>query len=182
MLLKAVLPRPDLDALLNQFLPLKVLLGGQDEEDRTLVVRDPRGLTFVPQRGVTLSCSADIRWSLLGISVPIHVRELSILLTPRIALRSGPALVFELSIEHADLAGVPAVVDAHLVERLNQALAEHEVELSWEFAKTLTHSFELPALLDNVRSFNLGVGASSVETVPEGLVLEVELTTSVTRR
>jgi hypothetical protein len=181
MHLKAVLPRPDLAALLDQFLPLKVLLGAPGEEDRTLLVRDPRGLTFVPERGVSLSCSADIRWSVLGISVPIHVRELSILLTPRIAQRTGPTLVFELSIEYADLAGVPALVDAHLVERLNQALAERQVELSWEFAKTLTHAFALPALLANLRSFNLGVGESSVEVVPEGLVLEVELTTSVTR-
>jgi hypothetical protein len=147
-----------------------------------LVLRDARALTFVPATGVSLSCTADIRWSLLGIKVPIHLRELSVMLTPRIATRStGPALVFELAIEHADLAGVPAVVDAHLVERVNQALSERQVELGWEFAKTLTHSFALPALLANLRSFNLGVGESSVEVVQDALVLSVELLTSVTR-
>jgi hypothetical protein len=118
----------------------------------------------------------------LGLTVPIHLRELGILLSPRIALRAGaPALVFGLAIEHADLAGLPTLVDAHLVERVNQALSERQVELSWEFARTLTHSFNLPALLANVRSFNLGVGESAVEVVPDALVLSVELTTSVTR-
>jgi hypothetical protein len=182
MRLQAVLPRSDVDALLNQLLPLKVSLGGQDDDDRFLLLRDPRGLTFVPGSGVSLSCTADLRWSVLGLTVPILLRQLSVLLTPQIATRSGgPALVFALAIEHADLAGVPAVVDAHLVERVNQALLERQVELGWEFAKTLTHAFALPALLANVRSFNLGVGQSSVDVVTDALVLSVELLTSVTR-
>jgi hypothetical protein len=167
---------------LNQLLPLKVRLGDEEDDERSLLLRDPRGLNCVSGHGVSLSCTADIRWSVLGLTVPILLRQLSVLLTPRIAARAGaPALVFEVSIEHADLAGVPAVVDAHLVERVNQALSEHQVELCWEFAKTLTHSFTLPALLANVRSFNLGVGESSVEVIPDGLVLEVALLTSVTR-
>lgn len=182
MQLRAVLPRSDLDALLNQLLPLKVLLGGEDDDDRSLLLRDPRGLSFVPGRGVSFSCTADIRWSVLGLTVPILLRQLSVLLTPSIVQRtSGAALVFEPSIEQADLAGVPAVVETHLVERVNQALYERQVELGWEFAKTLSHSFTLPALLANVRSFNLGVGESSVEVLPDGLVLEVALLTSVTR-
>lgn len=179
MRLQALLPRADLDALLSQLLPVKVSLGG---DDRSLVLRDPRAVTFIAGNGVSLACKADIRWSVLGLTVPIHLRELSVMLTPQIATRaSGPALVFELAITHADLAGVPAVVDSHLVELVNQALAERNVELGWEFAKTLTHSFALPDVLANVRSFNLGVGESTVEVVPDGLVLHVELLTSVTR-
>jgi hypothetical protein len=182
MRLQAVLPRTDLVELLNQLLPLKVLLGADGDDDRTLVLRDPRAVTFVLGDGVVMSCTADLRWSVLGLSVPIHLRELSIKLTPQIVQRSGaPALVFGLAIEHADLALVPAVVDTHLVERVNQALLERQVELGWEFSKTLTHAFALPALLANVRSFNLGVGESSVEVVPDALVLSVELLTSVTR-
>jgi hypothetical protein len=182
MRLQALLPRSDLDALLSQLLPLKVMLGGEDDDDRFLLLRDPRGLTFVPNSGVSLSCTAELRWSVLGLTVPIHLRQLSLQLTPQIATRSGgPALVFALAIEHADLAGVPAVVDAHLVERVNQALSERQVELAWEFAQTLTHAFALPALLANVRSFNLGVGESSVDVLTDALVLSVELLTSVTR-
>jgi hypothetical protein len=181
MRLQAVLPRSEIDSLLNELLPLTVLLGG-DENERRLVLRDPRAVTFVPGEGMTLSCTADIRWSLLGITVPIHLRELTVMLAPRISMRAGtPALVFGLSIAHADLAGVPAVLDAHLVDRLNQALEERQVQLAWEFAKTLTHSFALPALLANVRSFNLGVGESAVEVVVDALVLSVELLASVTR-
>lgn len=182
MHLQALLPRSDLDALLTQLLPLKVLLGADSDDERFLFLSEPRAVTFVPGRGVSLTCTAEVRWSVLGLTVPIRLRELSVLLTPLIAPRAtGPALVFELAIEHADLAGVPAVVGAHLVEFVNLALSERQVALSWEFAKTLTHAFELPALLENVRSFNLRVGESSVEVVPDALVLSIELLTSVTR-
>jgi hypothetical protein len=182
MRLQAVLSRADLDALLNQLLPLKVLLASDGDDDRTLVLRDPRALTFVPGTGISLTGTADIRWSVLGLTVPIHLRELSVMLTPRLAPRAGVnALVFDLAIEHADLAGVPAVVDSHLVELVNQALALRQGDLGWEFAKTLTHSFALPAVLANVRSFNLGVGESTIEVVSDALVWSVELLTSVTR-
>jgi hypothetical protein len=73
------------------------------------------------------------------------------------------------------------VVDSHLVELVNQALALRQGDLGWEFAKTLTHSFALPAVLANVRSFNLGVGESTIEVVSDALVWSVELLTSVTR-
>jgi hypothetical protein len=62
-----------------------------------------------------------------------------------------------------------------LVERVNQALNERQVELAWNFTRTLTHSFELPALLESVRSFNLGVAGSAVAVQPDALQLEVEL-------
>lgn len=182
MRLHASLPRAEVQALLSELLPLKVLLGDDDDEDRTLVLRDAREVSFSPGQGIRMACKADIRWSVLGFAVPVHLRSLSVMLAPRIAERDGgAALVFEVSIEHADLAGVPAVVDAHLVERVNQALDERQVELAWNFTRTLTHSFELPALLASVRSFNLGVAGSSVEVHPDALQLEVELRAGFSR-
>jgi hypothetical protein len=168
---------------LNQLLPLKVLLGADPDDDRSLVLRDPRALTFVPDTGISLTCTADLRWSVLGLTVPIHLRELSILLVPSVAAGAGaPALLFGLAIEHVDLAGVPAIVDTRLVELVNQSLSQRQADLSWEFSKILTHSFALPALLASLQSFNLGVGESAIEVVPDALVLSVELLTSVTRR
>jgi hypothetical protein len=181
MRLHARVPRAEVQALLSELLPLKVLLG-DDEDDRTLVLRDAGAVSFSAGQGVRMACKADIRWSLLGFAVPVHLRSLSLLLAPRIAEREGgAALVFQVSIEHADLAGVPAVVDAHWVERVNQALNERQVELAWNFTRTLTHSFELPALLESVRSFNLGVAGSTVQVHPDALQLEVDLRAGFSR-
>jgi hypothetical protein len=181
MRLLALVPRAEVQLLLSELLPLKVLLGDEDD-DRMLLLRDAGEVGFVAGQGVRMACKADVRWSLLGIAVPVHLRSLSVLLAPRIAERAGgAALVFQVWIEHADLAGVPALVDAHLVDRVNQALEERQVELAWNFTRTLTHSFDLPALLQSVRFFNLGVGASSVEVRPDALHLEVELRAGFTR-
>lgn len=182
MQLTAVLPRTDLDALLNDLLPLKVLLG-RERDDRWLTLRDPSAVNFVAGHGIVLSCKADIRWSVLGMPLPIHLRALTVVFVPRIGQRDGlPALVFDLALDYVDLAGVPAVVDSHLVERINQALAERQVELAWGLGKTLTHAFELPTMLESARSFNLGVGQSSVEVLADALRLDVELQAGVTRR
>ncbi len=181
MRLLALVPRAEVQALLSELLPLMVLLG-EDSDDRTLLLRDASDVRFLEGQGLRVACKADVRWSVLGISVPVHLRALSVLLTPRILEREGgAALVFQLAIESADLAGVPAMVDAHLVERVNQALNERQVELAWNFTRTLTHAFALPAMLASVRSFNLGVAGSAVEVRSDALQLEVELRAGVTR-
>jgi hypothetical protein len=182
MQLTAVLPRADLDLLLNDVFPLKVLLGA-DRDDRTLLLRDPSSVNFVPGHGIALSCKADIRWTVLGLSVPIHLRALTVMLVPRLSQRDGvPALVLDLGLEHVDLAGVPAVVDTRLVELINQALEARQVELCWRFGKTLSHAFALPAMLESLSSFNLGVGDSSVEVLADALRLDIELRGGVSRR
>lgn len=181
MRLLAILPQAELDALVSELLPVKVLLG-QEADDRTLVLREPGHVQFLPAVGVRVVCKADIRWSVLGFAVPIFIRELTVLLKPHISAREGGmALVFDLSIEHADLAGVPAVIDTRLVERVNQALAERGVELAWEFQKTLTHSFALPAMLANLRFFNLDVAESVVDITADALRLALELRAGITR-
>jgi hypothetical protein len=181
MLLQALLPRTDVDQLLSDLLPLRVLLG-KDASDRTLLLRDPSAVAFVAGHGIALSCKADVRWSLLGVGVPIYLRALTVMLVPRITERASlPALVFDVAIEHADLAGVPAVVDSRLVGWVNQALEQHQVELSWSFGKTLSHQFALPAMLDSLRSFDLAVGRSQVDVLQDALRLELEVQAGVTR-
>jgi hypothetical protein len=182
MQLTAVLPRADLDELLNDLLPLKVLLGA-DRDDRTLLLYDPSSVSFVAGHGIGLSCKADIRWSVLGITVPIQLRALTVMLVPRVSQRDGvPALVLDLALEHVDLAGVPAALEGRLVDLINQALQARQVELAWGFGKTLSHAFALPAMLESVSSFNLGVGESSVDVLADALRLDIQLRAGVSRR
>ena|SRR5688572_14012894 len=182
MQLTAVLPRLELDALLQNALPLTVLLGKSERDDRSLRLYDPGQVSFLAGEGIALSCKADIRWAVLGFSVPIQLRALTVTLSPRVSMRDGmPALVFGLSLDRVDLAGVPARWDGRLVDLINQALVERQ-ELAWGFGQTLTHAFQLPSLLANLSSFNLGVGESSVEVLADALRLDITLEASVTRR
>lgn len=182
MHLQALLPQAEIEALVADLLPLKVLLGDEDD-DRTLSLLDPSTPEIVAGRGLRLGCRAEVRWSVLGIAVPITLRALTVVLSPRIAEReAGPALVFDLSIERADMAGLPARVDAHLVDKVNQALKARQVQLAWDIGKTLSHAFQLPAMLASLRSLNLAAGECSVEVLPQALRLSVELRAGVTRR
>jgi hypothetical protein len=104
-------------------------------------------------------------------------------LSPRMSLRDGvPSLVFGLALDRVDLAGVPARWDSRLVDLINQALVERQVELAWGFGKTLSHAFQLPSLLASWSSFNLGVGESTVEVLADALRLDIVLQASVTKR
>jgi hypothetical protein len=182
MHLQALVPQTEIEALVADLLPLKVLLGDEDD-DRTLSLLEPSAPEFLPGQGLRLGCRAEVRWSVLGVAVPITLRALSVVLSPRIAEREGgPALVFGLSIERADTAGLPARVDAKLVEKVNQALSARQVELAWGFGKTLSHTFALPAMLASLKSLNLTVGESSVEVLPHALRLSLELRAGVTRK
>lgn len=169
--------------MLQNALPLTVLLGKSEREDRSLRLYDPGEVSFLTGEGIGLSCKAEIRWAVLGFSVPIQLRALTVVLSPRMSLRDGqPTLVFGLSLERVDLAGVPARWDGKLVDLINQALQDRQVELAWGFGSTLTHAFELPSMLSSLQSFNLGVGESSVEVLPDALRLDITLQASVTRR
>jgi hypothetical protein len=182
MQLTAVLPRQELDALLRDALPLLVLLGA-DRDDRSLRLYDPGSVEFIAGHGIALSCKAEIRWALFGVSVPIQLRALTVMLVPRIDHEAGvPGLMFDLALDHVDLAGVPAVVGSGLVDLINQALSMRQVELGWRFGKTLSHAFALPALLASWSSFNLGVGESAVAVLSDALRLDIVLRASVTRR
>ena len=59
------------------------------------------------------------------------------------AATEGPRLVFTITIEHADLSGIPAFVDRQVTSMVNKQLEENR-DLVWAFADTLSHVFKLP--------------------------------------
>jgi hypothetical protein len=90
-------------------------------------------------------------------------------------------LVFKLEIEKVDLAGVPKMFDHRIAEMVNAELVRKEVELSWGFARTLTHSFRLPSSIGPLESFDLTVLAGRVTILSSGIGLAVKLDATVKR-
>jgi hypothetical protein len=175
---EAVLLAEDLDGIVVQFLPVTIALGAGQ-----LHLSDPAPCVLVPDLGMRVVCKAKVHWPVLGIEVPVTAHSLEVLLRPEIATRNGAdILVFKLEIENVDLAGVPKVFDHGITERINHALREEEVELSWDFASTLTHSFALPASISPCESLDLGVVAGRVRIRADGIGLAVMFTAAVNRR
>ena len=177
MWVEAVLLTEDLDRLVAQFAPLTIPLGAGH-----LHLSDPRPCVLVPNIGVRVVCRAKVHWPVLGIDVPVTIQSLALLLKPQIvAGENGEALVVGLEIESADLVGVPKVFDHRITEMANKELIRKEVELSWCFVRTLTHSFQLPKSIAPLDSLDLTVLAGRVRILADGVGLAVKLDSAVKR-
>src|SRR3978361_2110997 len=155
MKLQVVLSRDELVSFAAQWLPLKLLLGDASHEDRFLELTDPTTIELIPNAGLRIACRAQIRWPVLGITVPITARTIGVMFSPSVALQDGhPALVFRLKIEQAELSGLPKGVNATLTDAVNRRLSE-KLKPSWPFGRSLTRSIPMPAVLATTQSIDL---------------------------
>lgn len=182
MKLNAVITREELLAFAAQWLPLKVLLGDPDNDERFLQLTEPSRIELVPAQGLRIACRAQIRWPVLGWSVPVTARQLTVLFKPTIEVHDDqPSLAFRLRIEQADLAAVPARFDTAIREAVNRALAER-VKPAWKFGAMLSRSIPMPAVLATTQSIDLEVNHGEVEVNEQGFVFELALKAATTRR
>jgi hypothetical protein len=178
MWVEAVLLTEDLDRLVAQLAPMTVRVGASD-----VLLSDPAPCVLVPDVGVRVVCKAKVHWPVLGIDVPVTARALTVLVRPSITQREQrDVLVITLEVESADLAGVPGLFEQRITDLVNKELIKKEVELSWGFAKTLTHSFRLPDALAPLESLDLTVLGGRVRILSDGLGLAVKLDSGVSRR
>jgi len=178
MWLEAIVLEDDLAALLAELLPMTVRLGDKGE----LCISDPTGVALVDGVGVRAMCKAKVHWEVLGLSVPVTVNSVGVLVRPQIAERpGGAAVVFKLELEHTDVAGVPSLLGPTLTDLVNGELAAKHVELSWTYASTLSHTFDLPALLRPFERLELTADGARVKATGSALGLAVEMRARVIR-
>lgn len=182
MKLHLVITRDELLTFAERWLPLKLLLGDANNEDRYLLLDEPRRIELVAGAGLRISCRAQIRWPVLGLSVPVKAHTISVLFKPTIEQADGQsALVFLLHIEEADLAAVPARFDTVIKDAVNRALAER-VKPAWRFGRMFTRSIPMPALLATTESIDMAVRRGEVEVTESGFAFEVAVDATTTRR
>ena len=178
----AALTREEIVRFVSEWLPLKVLLGDLKKEDRYLSLSDPTAIELLPGKGLRLACRAQIRWPIMGLTVPITARELIVVLRPTIAILGGhPVLGFGIQIERADLSAVPARLDTAITEALNRALAER-AKLKWEFGKMLTRSVPMPLMLTSTESIDLFCDHGVVAVTEDGFTFELAMHARTTAR
>jgi hypothetical protein len=178
MRIEAILSREDLATVAAQFAPISIALRGEG----SLVITDPSDVTLEPGVGVRVACKAKLRWSVLGIMVPVTISSVIVVVRPEIVkTANAQALVFKLEIERADLAGVPEFVDRRVTDKVNAELAERQIELSWNFAQTLSHAFKLPKSIAPLESFALTAVDARVTVSADAMALAVAFESTVTR-
>jgi len=179
MRLEATLTQNDLQRLVAELTPVTILLGQKGK----LTLSEPSGLELVAGVGLRVVCHAHGSWEVLGVSVPITLKSLAVLLEPSVETRpDGDALVFKLKVESADIVMVPNVLGDRIVELVNAELAENHVELAWRFAKTLSHVFSLPASLENLTSIALTAKSGTLRVTEAALLFTVTFETGVGRQ
>jgi hypothetical protein len=179
MWIEAVFSREDLQSFVADLLPLKILLG---QNDHHIELADAREVSLVAEQGVRVTCRAEVRWPLVGLELPIRLESVTALLKPLVApTEAGDTLLFTLEIENLDLALLPPVVDRGIADKLNVELARRSVELSWNFAATLSHVFELPPSIESVDRLDLRVRWGKVRVTQEAMVMAVSFHPTVVR-
>lgn len=178
--IEGIFQKSDVEGLLAQLMPLTVGLG--DEGDR-LALAQPKDVAFVAGEGLRVQCEAKVRWSVLGIDVPITIHDVRVLLRPEIIRGEGggDVLAFRLFIEHADVAGLPTVIDEHITDKVNAVLEARHLESTVDVTRLLSGSFHLPRALRPLSTLALDVAWAKLRITEEAIVLAVSFHANVTR-
>ena len=176
--LTARLSEQELRRLLSEILPATVDLDPLRAEsgERWIRFEVPHHVDFVPKLGLRLKTSAQVQWTALGIKVPAHLKEVELLIQPRIDEdERGPKLVFRPLIEKADFHLVPAFVDEAITTRINATLAAQGDLLGWHVGESLLQQVPLPPTVSPISAVQMGAGAVSLQVEDHCFTLHVEV-------
>jgi hypothetical protein len=183
MWVEAVLSKEDLVSLVAQIVPLTIRIDPDAGADHYIELETAADLVLVADQGLRMTTQAKIHWPVLGITVPIKIDPLSVIIRPTVTQTpEGDALSFTLEIEQADFAGIPAFGDQPITDKINRELSKRHVELAWAFAAMLSHRFNLPPLLEPLDSLALNVAWGKVRVTDEAMVLAISFHAAVSRR
>jgi hypothetical protein len=185
MQIVARLDEPTLRQLLDELLPVTILLddddgdkgsAGPNKEGRWVTIEPARVVDFVAGQGLRLVTGGRIRWVAAGVPVEATLHSARILLRPVIAPdKYGGRLVFHPSLEEADLKNVPGLLDRGIAALVNRQLEGRSDQIAWDFGRTLALSVALPPALDGVESLQLSVQNGQVTVSDHAIELTLQL-------
>jgi hypothetical protein len=173
MWLEAILSKQDLEGVLRELTPTRIDLS----EDGELYLGAPTSVTLVPGRGLRVVSPAKLRWTLLGLHVPITIESATVLLEPvvRRVVGRGDVLAFQIQVEALSVTAMPDFFEGTAVERVNAELTRGHAELVWDFSETLSHRFDLPSLLQPTRRLDVRVAWGEARIGEDAIVLAVSV-------
>ncbi len=185
MWLEAIISHADLVEVLGQFLPVKIYLNQdndengerkKDEPDRSLLLERATDVRLVPDEGIRVTCPAELTWSIVGMSPTVQIDELSVLIRPEVVEKNkGNVLEFGLEVKEADFHSLPGFIDETIVKAVNGALAAKKP--AWNFTETLTRTVGLGTLFEEVEALKIDVkwGKTKIGADVLGLVVSFKL-------
>jgi hypothetical protein len=179
MLLTAAVTKAEIAALIDALTPLRVII--DERRGRSITLGRPR-LELVREGGIRLRGDARLTWDVAGVAIPVTLQAWQLMLVPRIVTReSGRALAFEPVIEILDLKRVPGFLDDKIARAITDGLAQNRHRLTWEFARSLSKQFALPARIGG-GTFALSAVDGAVAVSEEDVMLTLRFEANVERR
>ena len=180
MWLEAIITEEDLTEMLRELLPVKIHLNPQEGEDdppeRWLLLQTAREVTLVPDRGLRVTCPAELMWTIAGMSPTVNIDELSVLLRLQVVEKhKGHVLEVQLEVEEAEFHRLPQFVDTTIIRAVNVALADKKIP--WNFTETLTRTVGLGKTLEPIETLKIAVvwGKTRITADALGLVVSFKL-------
>jgi hypothetical protein len=172
----ARLEETTLKAMLDELLPVTILLDKNGPDGRWVSIQPTTHVDFVAGRGLRLITSGEIHWIVAGVPVDATLHSAQVMLRPEIVPeKHGGRLVFRPSLEAADMKNVPSWLDRGIVMLVNSQLESRGDELFWDFGRTLQLSVPLPPTLVGVQSLQLAVNNATVAVTANAFELTLTL-------
>jgi hypothetical protein len=172
MWLQAILTADDLLHVLRELTPTRIQL---DEEDpaRVLHLDSPGEVAFRDGEGALVTTSATLQWDVVGITLPVQLRSVEILLIPSIEVdaRGTDVLALQARLESLDVSALPGFVEDKLRARINQALESPRAFLRWGFTRTLDFHFHLPTQVQPARDLRLYARWGALRVSEQGFAM-----------
>jgi hypothetical protein len=168
--------------LLREFTPVRIHLTEKDEDSRWVELDTPSDISLVPGRGIRIVTSGRVRYALAGLSVPASIRQLAVVLEPRVVTAGAQRrLDFRLQIDDADLELVPGVIDRAIVHKLNDALTPQATHMSWNFGRDLAKAVHLPERLEPLDQLLIQAEGGEVMVTSSELRIRLHLAVALSR-
>jgi hypothetical protein len=161
MWLEAIITQEDLVQVMRELLPVKIHLhkeepGEATPPERWLLLHPATHVALVPDQGLRVTCPAELRWSIAGVSPTVKLDELGVLIRPQVVDKNkGHVLEFQLEIEETDFHSLPEFIDATIIKAINPALAAKKVP--WNFTETFTRTVALGKMFEPVEALKIEV-------------------------
>jgi hypothetical protein len=183
MLVTAKLDESTVKRLLDELLPVKVMLDDDGERGRWIEIEAARHVDFVPGAGLRVLTGGQLQWKAAGLPIGVAFNSAQLMLQPLVEDdEHGGRLVFRPSLEALDLKNVPAFLDSGLLAVVNSRLAARGEDLGWRFGRTLALQFLLPGSMQPRVALRLGAGSGQVEVLEDSVVFSLVLAPSFEHR
>ena len=170
------LHRDELTRMLQDFLPMRLMLGKlEPQEDVTWIEIDTFDtVTFLPGYGVAATCAARIHYPLPLLPDDFTVQHVLIEMVPKIEESpEGTVLAFRLVIGELDIDYLPAFVDRVIADKINSLLHTNATTIAWNFTKSLTRTIEFPPRLALVHAIELSAPQGAVHVAADGIAVKL---------